>query len=664
MPIRIEHQPSPVAVGLAAWQTGQGAARERQQKYALNLFAQDQALRARREEQFGNRMTRGMGAFVSGLPEIPEYADPETANYLGKLRQSANILASGVHGFGPQVQGKLQGIAEEYNSRVGAIPKPSRAQQMQDETLYFDDTDKKWYDEPGPGRRAFAGGREIIDPQIVAQQQAEEERKQRREQRKADRQKAAEDAQKQQDAWWNGIVSNARKRYDAQDDDAFSGGTKQPLEWFINDEMRLDEEAKRVRPGGAGSTFQVDPTGATSPVQPMGTGPSPSATPTRPAAQPMGTQPPVSTGAPAIRKLQTDGSGRVTGIEGGQWSIEGQPNLGGGIRDAGPNNTNALSPQEQQLMGQIGEETNRRMIQPTKPTSEPIGSSVQEQLAGMLESGGVDTVRRLRQLAEIPKWRQALEEVFGVQIKPIGEIYPDAPQPERPPVRSIAQEHVTAETYRPGTGEGIPSDAYRLQDQILGAGGPTGRQKQREREEARMADGTVTTRMSSEIDEAEAAQRLEENRQFALAEMERRQLQDTLGITRDPNAVNQATKDRGAQAAQARAAAMTPEERDLQARAAAALERSRRPMVAPKYHVKPQSAAQTAQEPPAPTRIEREAAIENQRVARGVAKGNARRARLGKAPNVVQISSRAEYDMLPLGTYYIRDGQLKIKRTP
>ena len=69
--------------------------------------------------------------------------------------------------------------------------------------------------------------------------------------------------------------------------------------------------------------------------------------------------------------------------------------------------------------------------------------------------------------------------------------------------------------------------------------------------------------------------------------------------------------------------------------------------------------------PPAkPTREDQQAAIEQQRVARGISKGNARNARLGKAPNAVQVYSKAQYDALPLGAYYIRDGQLKIKRTP
>ena len=41
MPIRLEHAPSPWAVGMSGYAAGTGARRQRQQKYALDLFQQD-----------------------------------------------------------------------------------------------------------------------------------------------------------------------------------------------------------------------------------------------------------------------------------------------------------------------------------------------------------------------------------------------------------------------------------------------------------------------------------------------------------------------------------------------------------------------------------------------------------------------------------------------
>ena len=51
MGIRFEHQPGAV-VGMAAYAAGRGKARQRQQKYALDLLQDDRRLQARRQDQF------------------------------------------------------------------------------------------------------------------------------------------------------------------------------------------------------------------------------------------------------------------------------------------------------------------------------------------------------------------------------------------------------------------------------------------------------------------------------------------------------------------------------------------------------------------------------------------------------------------------------------
>lgn len=52
MAIRIVHNPSPAAVGMAAYATGVGKAQERQKKYGLDMVRDQQRLQARRQEQF------------------------------------------------------------------------------------------------------------------------------------------------------------------------------------------------------------------------------------------------------------------------------------------------------------------------------------------------------------------------------------------------------------------------------------------------------------------------------------------------------------------------------------------------------------------------------------------------------------------------------------
>ncbi len=51
MAIRIEHQPAGAAVGMAAYAAGRGKTRQRQQKYALDLWKDERRTQARREER-------------------------------------------------------------------------------------------------------------------------------------------------------------------------------------------------------------------------------------------------------------------------------------------------------------------------------------------------------------------------------------------------------------------------------------------------------------------------------------------------------------------------------------------------------------------------------------------------------------------------------------
>ena len=119
MPIRIEHQPSPWAVGMAGYATGSGIRKQRQQKYNLDLLQQNMAIDARRQEQFAYENARtnrensreanramqiGYGAAASSLADIPENAPPEIRKRLGNLRSGINDIVSGKYGYNPDVR--------------------------------------------------------------------------------------------------------------------------------------------------------------------------------------------------------------------------------------------------------------------------------------------------------------------------------------------------------------------------------------------------------------------------------------------------------------------------------------------------------------------------------------------------------------------------------
>jgi len=170
MPIRIEHQPSPYAVGLAGWQAGRGAAKQRQQKYVLDLWKQDRQNRYmedrqdrqnrymedrqdQRQQWMNDRdvqhgVQRGWQAIVAGLPPKPENALPAQRKRLQELYQDMTKLSSGAFGMGDNVTGPLGTMLDEINSIHSAIPKMDAGEQAS----------KNWgYLNPETGARAKMG---------------------------------------------------------------------------------------------------------------------------------------------------------------------------------------------------------------------------------------------------------------------------------------------------------------------------------------------------------------------------------------------------------------------------------------------------------------------------------------------------------------------------
>ena len=99
MVIRIVHQPSGAAAGMAGYMTGRGKARQRQQKYSMDLWEQERKIQARQQQQFAGAKyraalggTRGQGGV--GQQAAGQWEDPfELAVAAGDTKKAVQIKA-------------------------------------------------------------------------------------------------------------------------------------------------------------------------------------------------------------------------------------------------------------------------------------------------------------------------------------------------------------------------------------------------------------------------------------------------------------------------------------------------------------------------------------------------------------------------------------------
>ncbi len=100
MAIRIEHQPSGAAVGMAAYATGRGRARQRQQKNALDMWQEER----REQRRSGNIYRRAMGRSRTqqlGQQQQGTWEDPLALAVAG----AEDAKASGTDAFGQPMPG-------------------------------------------------------------------------------------------------------------------------------------------------------------------------------------------------------------------------------------------------------------------------------------------------------------------------------------------------------------------------------------------------------------------------------------------------------------------------------------------------------------------------------------------------------------------------------
>lgn len=235
MGIRVEHQPSPYAVGLAAYATGYGGAKLRQQKYALDLVAQDRMMQQRNIEQ-QNRLKyadaldmrnrqwavddmaaqntarqaemdqkhewdvaettrRENNAYFAAqgasIPKIPDYATPEQRMALSKKAQAIKDLYSGQYdmGDGSDIE-EADRLRQEYEAEVMSIPKPDAAAELNKKITHYNPKTGTFQPNAEPGvTRPWIDGKPADDGQ--AKQEAAGQAAQQKAQQKFESDNAA-----------------------------------------------------------------------------------------------------------------------------------------------------------------------------------------------------------------------------------------------------------------------------------------------------------------------------------------------------------------------------------------------------------------------------------------------------------------------------------------
>lgn len=212
MGIRVEHEPSSAAVGMAAYAVGRGAAKARQQKHALDLFQQNKEIEARREGQvrdvqarfamqergfdfaadmedrrhagdleiLGERDAAARAAedrarrweledrataerktereaMVAGLPPIPDWVDPMIS---ADLRETARKLATGEE---DDIPGRTGYLRDWYETTLTDLTRNG----VREGSLYYTPEQKRQM-----ARLDDAQSRLAMDPRLTDEQRA------------------------------------------------------------------------------------------------------------------------------------------------------------------------------------------------------------------------------------------------------------------------------------------------------------------------------------------------------------------------------------------------------------------------------------------------------------------------------------------------------------
>lgn len=488
MPIRIEHQPSPYAAGLAGWQIGRGAAKARQQKYALDLWQQDQQNRMFEDRQDRRQqwmegmesqrgVQRGWQAITAGLPPIPVNAPPEQRRRLEKLYQGMAKLGTGAFGMDENVTSQLGNMLDEINSIIGSIPEPDAATELNKDVVHYDKATGKFYKTAQPGTIPWSKSRNQPFHDDSTEKAAKDRLdKAEQDQEIENRYRDDLDAYKDQQDAYNQAVKrldefNEKVEKEVEKLQASGEYIGKSPEQIRGDALRRLEARGLRRPPDPPPppTRPKRPTRASAATAPATGGTAATSAAVASTTAPAGTEnipevtigpdrkatvvPPQATGAPgggSVQDVDQPIDMRVTSNPGMGASDEAVAGLWretfGGPPEPSAARVASVAPRLTGGIQQTSDETGFNALSP----------AFQQRARQAYEAGS-------------PKTRAAIEERWP-GIRPMEEEQQQMIVPQSP-----LRQHNQAQYGQRGTGEGIPSDASRMLSKIEGAGGLAGR---------------------------------------------------------------------------------------------------------------------------------------------------------------------------------------------
>ena len=513
MPIRIEHQPSAFAVGVAGYATGRGAARERQGKYALDLFQdqqrfqQQQDMLNQRNQWLDDRDAKNSWETMPNLSKIPDWVDAQTRK---DLADRAAAIRDTRRKFGwddPNARQMDRDLIGQYEDIIGRLTPPSEAEAWNRGLTYVDEKTGQAFDKPGEGLVPYRGGQRAIDNRSDLAT-AEQQRKQQAEEANRQYQEDMDnynDAVAKEQAWLKRYREGIQTERDAVDsvDGKTVKGTDLSGEVLGGRAIaKMQQEGWGYRPSVPAKPTRPSPLGTSGASNSTALSPQPTAGSTSAGAATAGTagtvgeQPIVVTPDMAAQPVPVTGQG---GVQGGVATPgAATPGAAAALRDP---NTRAMpiptAPVGAQGGGAVREDGMIDMATRTVPdwaeeawpepinaSGKPLGSAtpsvdrVAEVMpkitAGMqqqrLEQFTPEMLRQARRIAQTPAGRAALQERYGVDFA-----MPEEQQQSIGPLDTTQRQHVEAMRGPQGTGEGIPSDAARVAGSVQGAGSLAGR---------------------------------------------------------------------------------------------------------------------------------------------------------------------------------------------
>jgi hypothetical protein len=180
MPIRIEHQPSAFAVGMAGYAAGQGKARQRQGKYFLDIMQDNQRLQNqqglldKRQNWIDQRDAKKDWETTPSWSNIPATMPPETRRVLADLEAQSKDARRNFAYDDPNARKADRDARDKHEDIIRRHVPPSEAEAWNRGLIYIDEKTGRASDQQGPGMVPYRGGQRAIgnrDELAAAKQQ-------------------------------------------------------------------------------------------------------------------------------------------------------------------------------------------------------------------------------------------------------------------------------------------------------------------------------------------------------------------------------------------------------------------------------------------------------------------------------------------------------------